>query len=210
MEYSIHWIEEHSGDVLGQVALARGVPHPFPPVMDIPAPSRLHLKKTHPNSTPLVTLRAGFMGRRTSTVDPLHTQHVETITHILSLDFTYVSFVWDSVFTFRYILSFRFESSTLWHQSCSWIPTLWRNILPPSSRTMVYPDSVGSMSFRSVVIHLQYYTVLQTKIPPVWTVTTPKTSKLYYMPSRLLCSLFSENQKYFSCHFCGFHWHAVA
>jgi hypothetical protein len=72
MEYSIHCVEEHSGDVLGQVALARGVPHPFPPVMDIPAPSRLHLKKTHPNNTPLVTLWAGFIGGRGRAVDPLH------------------------------------------------------------------------------------------------------------------------------------------
>jgi hypothetical protein len=65
-------VYEHSGDVLGRVALARGVPHPFPLVMDIPAPSRLHLKKTHPNNTPLVTLWAGFMAARTRVVDLLH------------------------------------------------------------------------------------------------------------------------------------------
>jgi hypothetical protein len=73
MEYSTLWVEEHSGDVLGRLALARGVPHPFPPVTDIPAPSRLHLKKTHLNRTPLVKLWAGCMGGRSWAVDLLHT-----------------------------------------------------------------------------------------------------------------------------------------
>jgi len=67
-----HLVEESRGGVLDRLALARGVPHPLPPAADIPAPSRLHLKKTHPNNTPLGALWVGCVAGITRAVDLLH------------------------------------------------------------------------------------------------------------------------------------------
>jgi hypothetical protein len=171
----VPWAQEHSGHVLGWLALARGVPHPFPPVMDIPAPSWLHLRKTHPNSTPLVTLWTGYMAGGhellivpcASTWRPHATfcvpfptrppppkcicfDHVEQRFHIS------VNIILQTGL-FRFLtLVLQVDISTVEGHTAS----MW------SSGSWVGPENVGSMILRSIVINLQDYTVSLTRRPP--------------------------------------------